>query len=383
MIMIWATATILLLSGCKAIYEIQPSPSGDDPHSGQVTQTMASSSTEPALPIPIEKTPALSPSAAQTTAEVKIPATAISTRPYLRGINIANALEAPEPGLWGVTIQKSYLETIAAAGFNAVRIPARFSAHTNGPPDYGLDPDFLEIVDQAINWGLEAGLIVILDFHGFEEMMRAPSAYESQFFKIWQQLSGHYQHYPETLWLDILNEPSQAMTASIWNDLVETSIRVIRKTNPTRKILVGGVNYSTVESLYQLDLPSDPNLIAVFHFYTPFEFTHQGAEWVPGASSWLGTTWEAAEAEKSAIRSALDLAVIWSHQNQTPILMEEFGVITKSDPESRRRWISFVANEAENRDISWLHWGFCSNFGIYDCEAGTWNETILPSLNLP
>jgi len=312
-----------------------------------------------------------------------IPESALSTDPYLQGINIGNALEAPKPGLWGVTIQKSYLHSIADAGFNGVRIPARFSGHTGEPPAFPIDQTFLETVDKTILWGLDEGLVVILDLHGFTELMEDPVANESQFLKIWEQLSKHYQSYPDRLWFELINEPSGNLVADRWNDLVDKSLQTIRQTNPQRKVLVGGVNYSTVDSLFLLDLPQDPHLIGVFHFYAPFEFTHQGAGWVESSANWLGTTWTGTETQKDAVRKALDRAVFWSHQSQIPILMGEYGVIKKADAKSRRRWISFVASEAEKRRIGWLYWSFCSNFGIYDCEESTWNQKIIEEILQP
>ena len=53
---------------------------------------------------------------------------------------------------------------------------------------------------------------------------------------------------------------------------------------------MGGVFYSSISGLLQLDPPDDPFLVATFHFYEPFAFTHQGATWVSSVPP-LGTTW--------------------------------------------------------------------------------------------
>ena len=47
-----------------------------------------------------------------------------------RGINFGNALEAPSEGAWGLTIKESYVQAIADSGFNSVRLPICWSAHT-------------------------------------------------------------------------------------------------------------------------------------------------------------------------------------------------------------------------------------------------------------
>ncbi|HPU43798.1 MAG TPA: hypothetical protein PLS98_06260, partial [Dictyoglomaceae bacterium] len=47
-----------------------------------------------------------------------------------RGVNMGNALEAPKEGEWGVVIKDEYFKLIKEAGFDHVRIPIKWSAHT-------------------------------------------------------------------------------------------------------------------------------------------------------------------------------------------------------------------------------------------------------------
>ena len=56
-----------------------------------------------------------------------------------RCINMGNALEAPTEGDWRHTIEAKSFERIAKAGFDTVRIPVRWSTHTNGAPNYLID----------------------------------------------------------------------------------------------------------------------------------------------------------------------------------------------------------------------------------------------------
>ena len=68
-----------------------------------------------------------------------------------RGINLGNALEAPIEGAWGVTLRPEYFQIIKDAGFNAVRIPIRWSAHAETSPLYAIDAAFFDRVDWAID----------------------------------------------------------------------------------------------------------------------------------------------------------------------------------------------------------------------------------------
>jgi len=103
----------------------------------------------------------------------------------IRGVNIGNALDAPNPGEWGVIIHPEYFEIIMEAGFNTVRLPVRFSAHTSNETPFTIAPDFLNEVDQAISTGLNHGLTIILDVHHYDEMMIDPVGQEQRFLAIW------------------------------------------------------------------------------------------------------------------------------------------------------------------------------------------------------
>jgi len=308
------------------------------------------------------------------------PPLALDRHAKLRGINLGNALEAPAPGNWGVTIKPTYFKAIRDAGFNHVRIPVRFSAHTSQTTPYSIEPNFFNMVDNIINQGLETGLTVILDLHHYDEIMVDPAGQREKFQAIWKQLANHYQDAPPTLYFELLNEPTQQLDSDTWNILVKDTVQLIRESNPERKILIGGTNFNSVESLNRLQLPSDKNLIATFHFYMPFEFTHQGADWVRGSCSWIGTTWEGTPEEKQAIVDQLDLAASWSAKSRIPIIMGEFGSIATADQTSRQKWTEFVTREAEKRNIGWLYWELCSEFKVYDCQLDTWDVSLLKTL---
>jgi len=125
---------------------------------------------------------------------------------------------------------------------------------------------------------------------------------------------------------------------------------------------------------------SERNVIVTVHYYLPFPFTHQGAEWVDGADAWLGTKWTGSNIETYAVDKDLDVAASWSAKNHRPIYLGEFGAYSKADQESRHLWTDYVARAAESRNFSWAYWEFCAGFGVYDREKADWNTPILSAL---
>ena len=48
--------------------------------------------------------------------------------------------------------------------------------------------------------------------------------------------------------------------------------------------------------------------------------------------------------------------------------------------DSRVRWTTAVAREAEARGFAWAYWEFGSGFGVYDRDRGAWREPLRAAL---
>lgn len=299
-----------------------------------------------------------------------------------RGVNMGNTLEAPHEGEWGFKITREHFQLIRAAGFDSVRIPTRWNAHALASAPYTIDVVFFSRLDEVIGWALGQDLAVVLNIHHYEEMATDPSAHEARFLALWLQIAEHYRDYPPALIFELMNEPNSAMTAPLWNEFVQKGAAVIRASNPERNIIIGGINWNAYDQLQYLKLPPDDgHIIATFHYYLPFQFTHQGAEWAgEEAQKWLGLTWEASEAEKAEVDKHFDSVAAWASQHNVPVYMGEFGAYEKADFASRVRWTTHIREQAEARGFAWAYWEFGAGFGIYDRSARQWREELLRAL---
>ncbi|MCL5774177.1 MAG: glycoside hydrolase family 5 protein [Firmicutes bacterium] len=298
-----------------------------------------------------------------------------------RGVNLGNALDAPKEGQWGIVLKEEYFQLIKNAGFDFVRIPIRWSAHAEMEQPYTINPEFFKRTDWAVNQALSRHLSVIINIHHYIELSQNPQANKARFLAIWRQIANHYRSYPENLYFEVLNEPTWNLDSKLWNDYLREAIQIIRKTNPGRIIIAGPARWNSIPALENLLLPEDDrNIIVTFHYYQPFHFTHQGAGWVKGSEPWLGTKWLGTGSEKGAVRKDIDTAVKWAETHNRALLLGEFGAYSKADMNSRARWTSFVAREAEKRNIAWAYWEFCAGFGIYDPDANKWRTELLKAL---
>jgi len=301
-----------------------------------------------------------------------------------RTVNLGNALEAPIEGEWGVTLQEEFFQLIAQKGFTAVRLPVRWSAHAMKEVPYTLDPEFFKRVDWAVEQAFANDLAIAVNMHHYEEMALDPVGHQERFIAIWKQIAEHYQSYSNDLLFEPMNEPNGGLNAGQWNNLIALTLPVIRANNPTRNIVIGPANWNSADNLDELILPAeDRHIIVTFHFYNPFQFTHQGAEWVTGSESWMGMEWKGSSAEKQLLQFDLNKVEQWSKDNQRPIFLGEFGAYSKADMESRIRWTSFIAREAEAHNFSWSYWEFCAGFGLYDQATGHWREDLVQALIPP
>lgn len=296
-----------------------------------------------------------------------------------RGINFDDALGSPG---WDTAAQETYFQAVKDAGFSTVRLPINWPQHTAPDAPYAIDPAFMARVDWEVGQATARGLHLILDFHGYDELIQDPSSHVARFLGIWRQVAEHFKDQPNLVSYEVLNEPNGYFNdhPDVWNDVQARAVAVIRASNPTRPIIVGPMGWNGAWALGQLTLPDDPNLIVTLHDYTPLQFTHQGAEWDSEAAAWLGTTWTGTAAERQQITDELDGAAQWAQQHHRPVFVGEFGSYHQADLASRVRWTTFMRSAFEARGFSWAYWEFGSGFGAYDREAGQWRAPLLQAL---
>jgi endoglucanase len=297
-----------------------------------------------------------------------------------RGVNLGNALDAPNEGEWGITLRAEDFTLVAEAGFDHVRIPVRWSAHAGSEAPYVIDPAFAARVKWAVDAALAAGLRAVLDVHHYEEMGKDPDAHKARLTAIWKQIAESYQSYPDTLYFELFNEAHAALTAEKNNVLIPELLAVIRPTNPGRAVVVGGTEWNSFRGLPALELPAgDKHLIVTFHYYDPFDFTHQGAEWA-NKQDQVGIDWPGPVGTRRDIAIDFDRVVAWAREQGRPLYLGEFGAYEKAELGARTRWTTAIVAEADARSIPYSYWELRAGFGLYDLEKKAWRPELLQAV---
>ncbi|MEQ8471360.1 MAG: cellulase family glycosylhydrolase [Marinoscillum sp.] len=297
-----------------------------------------------------------------------------------RGINIMGY----DP-IWNdfseARIQPHHFKKIKEAGFDNVRLkisPFRFSRDEK----FTIDPKFFEVLDWGVNQALANDLMVIVDFHEHGAMGDDPIGTQDIFLAMWEQIATYCKDYPQEVVFEVANEPN--MKAEIWNDLHARAYKVIRVSNPERTLLIGTVYGNQIKNLKDLSLPEeDRNIIVAVHYYSPIQFTHQGAPWSKNNKDLSGITWDGTPEQKNGVKQDFNIASDWALENNRPITLGEFGVYGSADLQSRVNWSNYITRQADMRGWSWSYWQFDKDFIVYDIDKDDWfypiRDAILPN----
>lgn len=330
------------------------------------------------------------PAIAETTSRTA----AQQTADLRRGVNFGGILEAPNSGERAKSLDRALFVVVREGGFSTIRLPVRFSSHAATTAPYALDEAFMRRVDFAVKTALAENLAIILDFHHYRQMDGDPldqgearadlsdDLLRERFTAIWRQIAERYRAMPQDKVLfELYNEPHGKTDGEVWNELIASTLKAIRESNPDRFVIVDAGNWATAWGLEGLVIPpQDRNLIVSVHNYAPFEFTMQGASWIENSLPWVGTPCCSPEQIRK-IEEPLDIAAAWGKQNDRPIFLGEFGANSIAGYADRVRYTRIMRDAAEKRGFSWAYWDFSSDeFGPWDSLAGKWRTELRDAL---
>lgn len=316
-----------------------------------------------------------------STASAKTPswlAPAGSSPNYHRGMNVLGY----DP-IWNDPTKAHFMTRhfgeIRRGGFDFIRVNLQIFSHLDAMNK--IDRAWLGRLDWIIREAQRAGLGVILDEHDFDKCSVDVAGCRTKLTAVWAQLAPRYRSAPSSVAFELLNEPHEALNGAPWNVLLLDMLRLVRRTNPERTVIVGPSHWNSLADLPLLELPKDDrNILVTFHFYEPFRFTHQGAGWTD-LKELRGVPW-GSSSDRVSLNADFDKVTSWARANRRPILLGEFGAFDKSGtPEAMRvAYTSAVAREAERRGFAWAYWQFDGDFIAWDMKRNAWVEPIRRAL---
>lgn len=326
--------------------------------------------------------------------------TILTSCPFKKGVNISDWLlhTTKEEIRLEAYLEKDFHD-IKNLGFDAVRLPVNFQNHVNSSNK--VEDYLLACLDKAVDMAESVGLYIIIDNHGY----LGKNFYDKDrllMTSVFGQLAQRYAGRSDKLVYELFNEPHEAEyfknTKSL-NEIQNEWIAAIRRYDTKHPIIVTGDGCS-IEHLADCDF-TDRNLIYTFHFYGPFLFTHQGADWLdlkvmttpvpfpyneadmPSKPSGLKEN-ESAFNEypeignvkymEDRIRTAVDFA----NERNVPIFCGEWGALNSlAKQEDYCYYHKSLSEIFEKNGISWTLWAYRDDFSIFNKEGGFLVESNL------
>lgn len=325
------------------------------------------------------------------------------------GWNLGNQLEASSGGLpsetcWGnPEITKELIDTIKAQGFKTVRIPVSYLDMIGDGPDYKIDTDWLDRVQEVVDYVVNNDMFAIVNMHGdgyytvdhswllCAEDDDKQTEIKDKYGKVWTQIADRFKDYEQHLIFESMNEefnndygkPDEKAYDNInaYNQIFVDSVRATGSNNEKRWLLLPGWNTNieyTAGDDYNFKIPTDKGckadgkrIMISVHYYDPFNFTidenktaktQWGKYAVKNYDNW---------GQEDYVDSQMALLNEKFVSQGYPVVIGEFGAQDKTEKfadynEFRRYWSEYLIKAAKKNGVVCVYWdnGYNGNKGF-------------------
>lgn len=312
------------------------------------------------------------------------------------GINLGNTMEAYGRATLGVGADVSAYETawgqpvttqemitaMKEAGFDTLRIPVAWTnAMSFESGDYTIGADYLNRVEEIINYALNADMYVIVNDHwdgGWWGMFGSASqetrdAAMELYTSMWTQIATQYEKYDNRLIFESANEElgfrlndtdiaadsgslSDAECYEMVNKINQAFVDTIRSTggnNAERFLLIAGFGTDIVNTCKDaFQMPSDTaenKLILSVHYYTP-----------SGYCLWDSIPSWKTKKDYAEMNDTLAMLTKFTDQGYG-VIIGEWGVLEQAKG-LRSNTLEYMENFLDNCDL----YGYCPV--LWDCN---------------
>ena len=302
------------------------------------------------------------------------------------GWNMGNSLESEYSETnWGnPVITKEMVNAVAERGYTTIRIPVRWDDNYSDPSTYTVSTEYMDRVEEVVNYGLDAGLYVIINVHHNDlQTMISDDAAENQRISdeltaIWTQVGERFKDYGDKLIFEVNNEPrcdndwngSEALYNAVneTNEAARAAIRATGGNNSERLVMLptycASADSAKIQGWKKL---SEDNMIAVsIHAYKPWDFAFEGN----GHNDWRDSDYS----ELNGVFDGLNSAFV---SKGIPVVIGEFGATDKDNYGDRTKYAGIFAEFAKQYGMSCIWWdnhatGYGGeHFGIFDRNSCT------------
>ena len=323
---------------------------------------------------------------------------------WRNGINLGNSLDCFDDNITGLALETAWMnpyttrdmiDMYAKAGFDILRVPVTWGSHMGPAPDWKIDPAWMSRVKEIVDWGLDAGMTVMLNVHHDFDWMRQELSllvdWLPRYRSLWQQIAREFENYGDELILQGSNEPNlmggencawgsgnRNVRAAI-NVMNHTFVRTVREmggNNATRWLAIPNLAARPLpDCMKDMIMPKDDKLIYTIHCYVPDRFVFQRNDQKDTAIF--------DEKARDEVREMFEDIKHWAVPHGLPIMFTEWGAVAKRLPngnlndEERIEFVKTFLQCANELDAPCVWWDNNylerrdESFALFDRESLT------------
>lgn len=283
--------------------------------------------------------------------------------------------------LWGnVRTTGAVFETLKEQGINAVRIPVTWRDHMGEEPDYIIDKDWMDRVQEVVDYAYDIGMYVIINVHhdgggdpDFGAWIRGAAGEKDTVMKrykaVWQQIAERFENYSDYLIFESMNEVgfdslSDDDAFKLLNEFNREFVKLVRKSggnNGKRHLLIAGYwtdIAKSCQSRFKMPKDKENRCILSVHYYTPWEFCTTNQQYTWGTDGDIGE-----------MAGKINLLKENYTDKGIPVIVGEFGTGLGNETESRILFCSEFVKRCKKLGIPAFFW---DNGGEFDRTALKW-----------
>jgi len=326
-----------------------------------------------------------------------------------KGVNLSHWMS--QTRVWAPKDKFITLEDIKLIrnfGFDHIRLPV--DEEELWDEDGRVIEGSLQHVRNCLDWCAECGLRAVIDLHILRShhfnarnnegqmTLWVDTVAQNNLMKLWENLSAYLHEYPnEMVAYEIMNEPV-APEHEQWNELIARAVKIIRKREPERVIIIGSNMWQKPYTFPFLKVPEgDKNIILSVHTYHPYFVTHYKAYWSP-AKDYTGpvhypgqcitdkdfekyvdkknealmTRLEEENARdiynKEKLRSIIRDAIDKADELGLQLYCNEFGCLPSVPEEMRLKYYEDITDIFRENSIAYANWDYKGDFCIVEWD---------------
>ncbi len=319
------------------------------------------------------------------------------------GWNMGNTLEAicGETAWGGAVTTQALIDSVKAAGFNAVRLPCAWFCHSDTNTNI-IDEFWLSRVKEIVNYCINDSLYVIINIHWDKGWLEnnvtkvVQARVNARQGAYWTQIANYFKDYDGHLLFASANEPnvSDSVGMSVLLSYHQTFINAVRATggnNSSRTLVIQGPSTdidktNTLMNKMPLDQIAD-RLIVEVHYYTPYQFclmtddTSWGKMfyyWGKGYHSATDVTRNSTWGEETNVEKYFGAMKTKFVDKGIPVIIGEFSAMKRklSSPSDKalnnasvEYYYKYIVHSATSKGIIPFCWD--TNMGLFDRSSGT------------